>query len=185
MTTRPPPASSEQAGVGVVTRPDLRWKRCDVKSTNLLANVVALDSAVRRGSPRGPVDRRRRAGHRGDPFVGPVGPGRSARGDARTTRPSCPGPPATDPGSRRRRGNPFAENRVTLGEFIEADEAILVGTTIEVLPIVRVDGRPIAGGRPGPITRRLQAAYRAGGRAVAVGVSMADLGISMLRESHA
>ena len=37
---------------------------------------------------------------------------------------------------------------------------MLVGTTIEVLPVVRVDDRPIADGRPGPITRRLQAAFR-------------------------
>jgi branched-subunit amino acid aminotransferase/4-amino-4-deoxychorismate lyase len=36
----------------------------------------------------------------------------------------------------------------------------LTGTTSEVLPVVRVDGRPIADGRPGPVSRRLQEAYR-------------------------
>jgi branched-subunit amino acid aminotransferase/4-amino-4-deoxychorismate lyase len=55
----------------------------------------------------------------------------------------------------------FSEGRVTLEEFLKADEAILAGTTIEVLPIVGVDGRPIGNGRPGPITLRLQEAYQA------------------------
>src|SRR3954467_11790658 len=43
-------AVKREQGVAVVTRPDPRWKRCDVKSTNLLANVVALDSASREGA---------------------------------------------------------------------------------------------------------------------------------------
>jgi D-alanine transaminase len=36
---------------------------------------------------------------------------------------------------------------------------MVVGTTTDVQPIVALDGRPIADGRPGPVTRRLQAAY--------------------------
>jgi D-alanine transaminase len=35
----------------------------------------------------------------------------------------------------------------------------MTGTTFEVLPVTRVDGRPVAGGVPGPITRRLQTVY--------------------------
>ena len=153
-------AIKREAGVNVVTRPDLRWKRCDVKSTNLLANVIALDSAVREGAyeallidAEGLVTE---ATHSSVLWV------RGGRIEG------TPNDSAILPGTTRfltqdlaaDEGIPFAENRVTLGEFIEADEAILVGTTIEVLPIVRVDGRPIAGGQPGPITRRLQAAYR-------------------------
>jgi D-alanine transaminase len=56
---------------------------------------------------------------------------------------------------------PWAETEVTLDELIAADEAILVGTTTEVLSIVRIDGKAISGGRPGPVARRLQDAYRA------------------------
>ena len=44
-------------------------------------------------------------------------------------------------------------------DVLGVDEFFLTGTTSEVLPITRVDGRPIAGGQPGPITRRLQAAH--------------------------
>ena len=50
---------------------------------------------------------------------------------------------------------------MTLPELIGADEVMLVGTTIEVLSIVRIDGRAVAGGAPGPVSCRLQDAYRA------------------------
>ena len=45
----------------------------------------------------------------------------------------------------------FNATRVTLPEFLAAEEVILFGTTIEVLPVVRVDSQPIGTGRPGPI----------------------------------
>jgi len=44
-------------------------------------------------------------------------------------------------------------------EIERADEMFLTSTTREVVPIVRVGERVIAGGKPGPITRRLRAAY--------------------------
>ena len=53
-----------------------------------------------------------------------------------------------------------AEGRISLDDFLKVDEAILAGTTIEVLPIVSVDGQPIGSGEPGPIARKLQEAYR-------------------------
>jgi len=42
-----------------------------------------------------------------------------------------------------------------------ADEVFLTGTTTEVLPVVRIDGRDVGLGAPGPLTRRLRAAYLA------------------------
>ena len=153
-------ARKREAGVAVVSRADLRWKRCDVKSTNLLANVVALDSAAKLGAQeailfddQGQVteathssvlwvrDGRIEGTHEGDIIL----PG--------TTR-FLTGKLAAD------LAIPYAEARISLEGFGAADEAILVGTTIEVMPIVSIDGRPIGDGRPGPITRRLQEAYR-------------------------
>jgi D-alanine transaminase len=58
-------------------------------------------------------------------------------------------------------GLTFHESRVSLDELIAADEVILLGTTIEVLPIVKIDGQAVADGSPGPVTRRLQEAFRA------------------------
>jgi len=49
------------------------------------------------------------------------------------------------------------ERNLARKELAEVDELFLVGTTCEVLPINTVDGKPIKSGKPGPITRRLQA----------------------------
>jgi D-alanine transaminase len=154
-------SSKRESGVGVVSRPDLRWKRCDVKSSNLLANVVALESAHRAGAYEallvdsdGLVTE---ATHSSVLWV------RNGRLEG------TPNDSNILPGTTRfltqklaaDAGIPFAEGQVTLDEFLKADEAILAGTTIEVLPIVSVDGQPIGNGRPGPITQKLQSAYKA------------------------
>ena len=101
---------------------------------------------------RGDPGRRRRPGDRGDPHLGALGPRRPAGGDARRASGILPGTtrqflitagrgesasPSPTPGSR-------------LDELKRADEVLLVGTTIEVLPVVRIDDSPIAGGQPGP-----------------------------------
>src|SRR5262249_49505400 len=44
-----PYVDARRQGMCVVTRPDLRWDRCDIKSTNLLANVLAMEEAVEEG----------------------------------------------------------------------------------------------------------------------------------------
>ncbi len=153
-------ARKREAGAAVVSRADLRWKRCDVKSTNLLANVVALDSAVKVGAQEallfdadGVVTEAthssvlwvREGRIEGTPEGEIILPG--------ITR-FLTGKLAAD------LAIPYAEGRIALEEFGRVDEAILVGTTVEVMPIVSLDGRAIGDGRPGPITRRLQEAYR-------------------------
>jgi branched-chain amino acid aminotransferase len=55
---------------------------------------------------------------------------------------------------------PTAERIFTLYDVYAADECFLTGTGAEVGPVVEIDGRPIGGGRPGPITARLVAAFR-------------------------
>jgi D-alanine transaminase len=139
-----------------------------VKSVNLLANVIALESANRAGAfeallvdSNGLVTE---ATHSSVLWV------RNGRLEA------TPHDANILPGMTRfltqmlaeNVGIPFAEGQLTLDEFLKVDEAILAGTTIEVLPIVKVDGQPIGDGRPGPITRKLQAAYK---RAVEIWLS--------------
>ncbi|TAK56459.1 MAG: branched-chain amino acid aminotransferase, partial [Dehalococcoidia bacterium] len=53
------------------------------------------------------------------------------------------------------------ESTLTLDSIRTADEAFLTNSLMEVLPLVRLDGAPIAGGRPGSATQSLRAAYRA------------------------
>jgi D-alanine transaminase len=55
---------------------------------------------------------------------------------------------------------PFEPARTTLGQLRQADEVILAGTTIEVLPVVSIDGLAVSAGEPGPMARRLQDAFR-------------------------
>ena len=153
--------AKRQAGVAVVTHPDLRWKRCDIKTTNLLANVLALETAKRAGADEALlIDQEGFVTEATHSSVVWLRDGRIE---------GTPNTSAILPGTTRfltqdlarAAGIASVETRVTLDEFLDADEAWLVGTTIEVLPIVTVDGRPIGNGRPGPVVRQFQAAYRA------------------------
>ena len=60
------------------------------------------------------------------------------------------------------------EGLFPVSEIDTADEMFLTSTTREVVPIVRVDGRPIADGRPGPVTKQLLDAYRSEARLLLV-----------------
>lgn len=57
-------------------------------------------------------------------------------------------------------GVPFRESLITLYDCYNADEAFLTGTAAEVIPVVRLDGRAIGDGKPGPTTNRLIEAFR-------------------------
>lgn len=57
-------------------------------------------------------------------------------------------------------GVPIHQGKYTAQDLYAADEAFLSSTLMELMPVVQVDGRPIGPGTPGPITRRLLAAYR-------------------------
>lgn len=155
-----PTARLRQAGARVISHPDLRWKRCDIKSTNLLANCLATEAA-------------RRAGCQEAILVDSSGLVTEATHTSllwvrRGRLEGTPEGPEILPGTTRQLvlrlvkalDIPFVESRVTLDELKAADELILVGTTTEVVPIVQVDDAPIASGRPGPVSARLWEAYR-------------------------
>ncbi|HHY86978.1 MAG TPA: branched-chain-amino-acid transaminase [Verrucomicrobia bacterium] len=56
---------------------------------------------------------------------------------------------------------PVAEPDLTRYDLFNADECFLTGTGAEIVPVVKIDGRVIGNGKPGPITRKLTAAYHA------------------------
>lgn len=155
-----PMAAKRASGVPVITRPDLRWGRCDIKSTNLLANVMAVEAAKRAGAfeailidDEGYVTE---ATHTSLIWV------RDGRLEA------TPEGPEILIGMTRHLaqklaktiGVPFVEARIKAEELPKVDEAILVGTSTEVLPVSRVDEAAIGDGKPGPIARKLQDAYK-------------------------
>jgi D-alanine transaminase len=153
-------ARLRQTGVAVISQPDLRWKRCDIKSVNLLANVLACEAAHRAEAVEAVlVDEQGlvteathssvlwvRHGHLGGtPEGNEILPGTTRQCVLRLARDL---------------GIPFEPGRARLEVLAAAEEAFLVGTTIEVLPIIQLDGRPIGEGVPGPLTCRLRDGFR-------------------------
>jgi len=60
----------------------------------------------------------------------------------------------------RRAGIPLVERRLTRAEILAADEVLLTASTIEILPVVRIEGSRVGDGTPGAVTRELQERYR-------------------------
>jgi D-alanine transaminase len=147
-------------GAAVLTQPDLRWQRCDIKSTNLLANVLAMQAAVEAGCIEAIL-------YRPDGTL-TEGTHTSFFGVRDGVLLTTPTSPAISPGITRqlvlqlseRTRIPVCEHSLTRDDLPRVSELFLTGTTTEVLPIVRVDDLRIGDGTPGPITRRLQQAYR-------------------------
>lgn len=155
-----PSAALREKGVPVVSRPDIRWKRCDIKTTNLLGNVLANDSAHRVGAYEAILidadGKVTEATHTSLLWV------RDGRIEGTPEGPEILIGMTRHLTERlaKKAGIPFFETRVTLPELLAADEAFLVGTSTEVMPVATVDGKPIGSGKPGPVTRRLQQAYK-------------------------
>jgi len=146
-------------GISVVTVPDLRWSRCDIKSLALLGNVLARQEAVDRGAFEAIFvrDGLVTEGTRTNVF--------GVRKGRLVTHPrggSILGGTTRDVIIQlcRRLRIPVLESGIRKAGLRDMDELFLAGTTVEVMPIVRVDGRRVGTGKPGPITRSLQQAFQ-------------------------
>ncbi len=162
---RAPAATLFEDGAAAVTVPDVRWGRCDIKSIALLANVLANQAAKEAGAFEAILvrDGMLIEGSHSNLF--------GVRDGELITYPACNY--ILDGITRRvvlalaeEEGIPVRLGPLPAAEIESIDELFLSGTTTEVMPVTRVDGRPIADGRPGPITRRLQAAFAARARNV-------------------
>jgi D-alanine transaminase len=154
----PPAAGLYEAGAAVITRPDVRWGRCDIKSTNLLPNVLANQEAAEAGAWETVFVRDGIVTEGSHTNVFVVLDGRLA------THPE--GPRILSGVTRsavlelaREEGVPVDERPVLRAALDRASEVFLTGTSAEVMPVVRIDGAPVGGGAPGPIARRLRAAF--------------------------
>ena len=142
------------AGVSAITQPDLRWQRCDIKSVNLLPNVMANQRATERGAYEAILVRDRVVTEATHSNVFAV-----VDGIVRTH----PAAPAILPGVTRDAVLELAaaaslevrEEALDLADLVRADEVFLTGTTTDVMPVISIDGRPVQGGSPGPVARRL------------------------------
>lgn len=142
------------AGVEAITLEDLRWGRCDIKSVNLLANVLARQRATEAGAFEAIFIRD------GEVTEGSVSNVLVVRHGILATAPE--GARILSGVTRslvldlaRKERLPVEERAVSLAELRHADEVFLCGTTVEVLPVVRIDGQVVGTGKPGALTGRL------------------------------
>ncbi len=153
-------------GVKVATVEDLRWRRRDIKSIALLAQVLAKQEAAEKGAFEAWMV------EDGNVTEGSSSSAYIVKNGTVVTRPLT-----RDilPGIRRKVLLQLAaehqihieERPFTVAEALEADEAFLSSASSFVLPIVEIDGRQIGTGSPGPMARRMRDIYIDAARAEA------------------
>lgn len=156
----PEDPSARAEGVAAITMPDPRWKRCDIKSTALLGNVLAKSAAVAAGVTEAILiaDGVLREGASTSVLVVRDG-----------TLCAPPYGPEILPGTTRdlclklalRARLPFSIAAVPATALASVSEIMLCFASRGVLPVTRLDGRPVGDGRPGPAWRTLDAAFTA------------------------
>jgi D-alanine transaminase len=149
-------------GVGVITLPDERWARCDIKSVGLLANVLARQRAAEAGCREAwLVDEGGRVTEGSASNAWIVDP--AGRLVTRELGPRILGGVTRSTLIELARGDGIEvrERAFSLEEAKAASEALLSSTSSLVLPVTRIDGRAVGGGGPGPLGRRLLRLYAA------------------------
>lgn len=147
-----------ETGISAITVEDLRWGRCDIKTVQLLPNVLAKQKALDAGcydaifvSKDGII----REGSSSNLFI--------LSGGMLITHPLTPD--ILSGITRlmvldicREKEYPVQERFFDKSELYKADEVFLTGTITEVLPVVRIDGRAVVNGMVGPVAKALQEA---------------------------
>lgn len=152
-------ADASPRAVSMASTADLRWARRDIKTSNLLGQVLAKTAADRAGAYEAlMIDR--------DGFV--------TEGGATSFFIVASGAIVARPVSNdilhgitrqamlavaAAEGMAVEHRRITLDEALAADEAFITGASSWVEPVGRIDGQPIGDGAPGPVTLRLRAEY--------------------------
>jgi D-alanine transaminase len=145
-----------QRGAGVISMPDIRWKRCDIKSISLLPNVLAKEAAKQAGAMEAVfVDASGKVTEGGSTNMWMVD-----KNGALVTRPLgqdiLPGiARETLMRVARKAGLIIIERAFTLVEMKAAREAFFTSTTAPCMPIVRIDDKILGNGAVGSVCERL------------------------------
>lgn len=155
----PPDRLLTELGASAITRPDTRWGNCDIKSTSLMANVLFRQIGVEQGADEVILikDDLLTEASTSNVFL-------AKDGNLKT-------PPDSNfllPGITRNLVLELAEQgqipvqrvEITSQQLREADELMISSSTRELLPLTRLDGKPVGAGVPGPLWRRLYALYQ-------------------------
>ena len=153
------PVKQMETGVETWIVEDKRWLHCDIKSLNLLGNILAYEDAHKEGCYEAILNRG----------------GKITEGSHTNVAIIVDGVLITHPANNlilngitrqiilklcEQLSIPVKEREFTPKELIEADEVFLTSTTLEITPVVKVNGQVIGKG-PFLITQKLQAAFRA------------------------
>ncbi len=148
-------------GTRVILVPDQRWARCDIKTVGLLANTLAHQRARNSHATEGLF----------------VRDGAVLEGTHSNVMAVFDGKVITPPRTNYMLAGitrefvlglcgelsiPFSEAPLYESDIMNADELMIVGTTVEVTPVIAINGENIGSGMPGPITRKLQKAFQEG-----------------------
>ena len=154
-----PSREQVEGGVAVVTAEDNRWLRCDLKTTSLLGNVLMRQLAADANAVEAVMFR--------NGFLT-----EASASNVMVVRDGVVVAPPKDnlilPGITydatlevtRAAGVPLEIRPVSRDDALAADEMWLSSSTKEVLAVTTLDGRPFAGGHPGPVFRRIHAAFQ-------------------------
>jgi D-alanine transaminase len=142
-------------GIAVSTHPDWRWKRCDIKSLNLLANVLASTNAARKGCGEAILVNE-------DGLI-TEGAGSAFFAVREQTLQTTPLTANILPSitrefaikAGRNIGLEVIEKSLTVEEAVSSDELLIASTTQDTVPVVRFDNKVIGDGKPGKYTKLL------------------------------
>ncbi|MBM7602129.1 D-alanine transaminase [Metabacillus crassostreae] len=152
------PKDSLRCGVSAITIEDIRWLRCDIKSLNLLPNVLAKQKATAENCFEA-------IQYRDDTVT---------EGSSSNVWIVKEGIIKTHPANNlilngitrqvilsicKELGMKTIEEEFTTKELLNADEVFLTGTTTEVMPIIVIDNHKISTGIPGPVTKNIQSLF--------------------------
>ena len=152
-------AQAAKTGISVITVPDIRWARRDVKSIALLAQVLAKQAAAEAGAGEAWMieDGKVTEGGSSSAFI-------LTQDDVLVTRQNGS---EILPGCSRKAVVKLAEERqlrveeraFSVDEALRAKEAFITSATVFVQAVVSIDGKKVADGKPGPMTSRLREIY--------------------------
>ncbi|HEX9447323.1 MAG TPA: D-amino-acid transaminase, partial [Dongiaceae bacterium] len=163
--TKSLPPSLLETGVAVITRPDIRWQRRDIKSVSLLPNILAKQEASEQGGYEAwLVDEQGLITEGSSTNAWIVNHGRDGEAGEIVTRPR-----SHDILSgitrlavialAKERNLRLVERAFSAAEASAAAEAFLTSSSAFVLPVTQIDGKPVGSGKPGPLTLRLRQIY--------------------------
>ncbi len=146
-------------GISVITAPDIRWGRVDIKTVGLLPNCLAKEAAVRAGATEAWLIRNGKVTEgsssnawivddKGQLITHPLGE-EILGGITRQTAIAC----------AESLQMKVIERAFTVEEALKAREAFITSAMNLVTPVIAIDGRKIGDGAPGPIAARLRSAY--------------------------